>query len=90
MYYIFYKKNIGMLPSKIAYEVLRISQSVGLKESDRVIILGVSTHKFNDLRMDYKDNATIREDCNTDCNTDCNKVITTMCIKTNATVNIKL
>lgn len=86
MHYIIYKKNINMVPSKMAYETLRMSQAAGLTERDKILIIGVSTKKFNALVAKHK--PILRED-NTNI-VDGKPLVTTMCIEVEGTLNIRL
>lgn len=60
-YYLIYKKNMRMVPSKVAYEVMRLSLELSLRDEDKVAVLGVSTTKFNKL-LSVHTNAIQRSD----------------------------
>ena len=54
MYYLIYKKNINMNPSKVAYEILQLSNEQSISPDDSVTILGVSTTKFKAVTEEHQ------------------------------------
>jgi len=87
VYYILFKKNIKLLPAKVASEVRTLSHEAKLTAEDKVIVLGVSTTKFKQYKEQYPD-AVLRKD---PTNIVAGKAVTTcMIFKTKDGLKVKL
>ena len=81
MNYIVYKKNLRLGPSLIAFEVARLSQQEGLTNDDELIVIGVSTKRFEEIASDY--NGVLRTNPDTG-------IVTCCLVRTEEGVRVKL